>query len=190
MLRHRSRKAALGISVMSLFLVRPPAPAAGHAQHSQQLMTLPVAVNGAESPQLISDELAYRHFILSVAVPQNASDEHLSRQDRKLQRAGLSSTDRSAAIRALRGLAEELEANAGEVNRLSGQVAVPSEQLDALRARRLALLDVARSQVALGLSASGHSKLDAYIREHVKRRIVIYGEAPNESAVPLAVVTR
>jgi hypothetical protein len=183
-LRTLLRRAVLGVSGISLFLIAPSTPAAQHADH---VMTLPAAVNGAETPELISDQLAFRHFILAVVVPQNASDEDASRRDRVLKRVGLSSEDCSAFVRALQGLAEQLTANSEEAKRLSSQPVASSKNLDALRTQRLALLDIARFQVGTSLSASGRTKLDSYLRGHVKRRIVIYGEVPNE---PLAQPSR
>jgi hypothetical protein len=181
------RRAVLGISVVSLFLIAPSIPAAQHADH---VMRLSVAVNGAETPEQISDQMAYRHLILAVALAQNASDEAISRRDRQLQRAGLSAADRAAFVRALQGLAEQLTVNSEDVKRLSSRPAGAAESLGALRTQRLALLDIARSQVATSLSESGRTRLDSYLREHVKRRIVIYGDVPNELLTQSAESTR
>lgn len=161
--------------VMVLLAVCASSP----AQHSGHSGTLPVAVDGSKTPGLIPDQLAYRHFLMALAEPQSANPEAIARRSALLATTGLSAGDQQALVSALNGLRERLDANylATEQAATDDSLAEPEKTaaITTLRAQENLLLDGLASGLKTELSYDGWLRLDAYVKDHVKRRIVIYG---------------
>ena len=150
-------------------------------QNTQQTKgTLPVAVDGARTPDRIPDDVAYWLFLTGMALPPESSADRLGAREAMLTRAGLSGEDRAAFVDGLEGLRQGLD----EVSRLRNQFG-PNSQLSpdartkylTLKARETELVVEARSRVERLLSSDGRTRLDAFIRTHVKTRVKIFGEA-------------
>jgi hypothetical protein len=151
----------------------PQSPATGNAdQHSLQVTSLPIAIDGALAPDNISDTLAYRHFIMAVAVARNPSIDEIDRRDALLHQVGFSPADYDAFVSCLAGVREALDANALKLVASTG----PTSEALELRSQNEQLLDSAQASIMKALSPSGKSLLEAFIRTHVKPRIIVYGE--------------
>ena len=147
-----------------------------HRLHHMQ-ESLPVAVDGASDPNSIPDALAYSHFILATAERSDATPERRMRRDAYLRAAGLSREDRASYVRALEGVAEQLQALSEQASAVAAKSGSPTV-LASLRTQRSSLLELSRSRVINALSHEGGERLEAHIRERVKKRIVVYGDAP------------
>ena len=156
-----------------------PGDEAAHAAHAVPIETLPIVVDGAKNPEKIPMELAYRHLIGALAGPRAEREESadlLSRRRTHAQRMGLSGEDQAAIVAAVRGLGDEL--NSIERTRRSAVSDGLTVDLPALRAQERTLLDGARVRIGHGLTIDGAARLERYVREHVRRRITIYGDLP------------
>jgi hypothetical protein len=142
--------------------------------HQSHADSLPIAVDGAEYPELIPDNVAYSHFIMATAELDIPSVEHTDRRDALLRRVGFSARDQAAFVSATAGLREELGLNTREMTRLSD---VDSD-LSAVRSQRDSLLEAARTRVLRTLTVEGAALLHQFVTEHVKRHIIIYGDLP------------
>jgi hypothetical protein len=152
--------------------------------HPSQFITS-VAVNGTKTPERIPDYLAYWHFIMAAAVRQNASPEEFARRRALLSRIGFSQRDADSFVAALSNVREELDSLDEATTGLAAESANSWHQLDNLRAQRHQVLDNAKSRLRNALTLDGWLILDAYVRDHVKRRIVIYGAPPErQDALP------
>ena len=140
---------------------------AGHAVAS----ALPVMVDGSKSPELISNELAYRHFILSVAEHANPSEMELERRASRLRPIGLNEQDKQLLTLALSNLREELDAVNNNRLPAGGDVTNLTTFLNTERSS----LDSARRAIKGKISAQGQVLLDAFVFLNVKKGIVIYG---------------
>ena len=128
-----------------------------------------IAIDGSKNPELISDSIAYGHFIRATASSASARD--LMRRDAFLKQAGLISADRAAYMLAVGNLKAELDAVKTErETRLS---ALSVSDLERLKRTEDLALSAAQSRIRSGLSADGAAKLEAHIQQHVKRRIRI-----------------
>ena len=137
---------------------------------------LPLAVDGAKTPERIPDHVAYRHFLMAAAEARDASPERLADRDARLARVGLSQRDTRSLVTALKTVREELNAVAAE--RLALGRAAPAAQAAALKQREDDVMDGARARVRTFLSPEGRQRLERYLREQVKPHIVIYGDLP------------
>ncbi len=133
---------------------------------------LPVLVDGSKTPDQIPDDLAYHHFILSVAEHQKPAQIELTRRETRLRSVGLSAEDHARAISALAGLREKLDAI--ESARAENATALDSAVANALRAQEDAAIAGVRAALSR-MSPDGQSKLHDYMTTHVKRCIRIYG---------------
>jgi hypothetical protein len=135
---------------------------------------LAVLVDGAQNPEQISDDVAYRHFLKSLAEPRLPSPIQMARRAALLRNVGLSRDDDSALLLALEGLREELDSIRREAA-AHGEHALPAALADTLRSRETAAVEAAKTRALGRLSWDGWTKVDKHVREHVKRRIKIYG---------------
>lgn len=87
-------------------LLAAMAPAYGQPAHSEHRLS--VVVDGARTPDLIPDDLAYRHFILSIAERRNPSQAESRRREIRLKEIRLPGPDQDLLIAAVQGLREEL----------------------------------------------------------------------------------
>lgn len=145
------------------------------AQVPQPQHTLSVIVDGSKAPDQIPDDLAYHHFLLAVAEHQNASKEEVTRRELRLKPIGLSEKDRDLCISALAGLREELDAVETARRAATADVGASNDSaLASVKAREDAA--VAKVRAALrNMSVEGQSRLDGYIKTHVKKHITILG---------------
>lgn len=147
---------------------------AGQPQEgAQQQAALPLLVDGAQHPELISDEVAYRHFLSVTAVTAAASAKEMSRRDVFLGQVGLSPADHEAYVIALSGVREELTSLDQQMLLAHGDASV----LPQLRLRRGQVLDDATARILAALSPDGQARLKQHINRHVKQHIRIYGNA-------------
>jgi hypothetical protein len=143
-------------------------------------MALVVRVNGAEKPNLIPDNLAFAHFILSAAQPAQPSEADTARRSAIQARLGLSARDEPRLHSALGGVHAQLKFIERETQRLFQEPDQTEEHLSRIenfRLQRTRVLDEAQSRLLAALTAEGRGKLKEYIDKHVKPRIVIYGDA-------------
>lgn len=133
-------------------------------------------INGAVKPELISDELAYRHFILAV-LP--AKQSVVIRRSDPLERVGLETFDAQAFGRAIDGVRERLADIASQRKKVTAaniRTTAGRTLADDLQRREEQILDDTRLRIIDSLSADGLDKVTRHLREVVKPRIVIYGE--------------
>jgi hypothetical protein len=163
--------AGLGASIAS-------AQATAH-QHDASTVQLKVVVDGAKNPELIPDELAMRHFLLSIAEPRNASPTATDRRASHLRPIGLAGADTAALIHAMDGVREELDGIQAERDALEKDSSVADADravaLDRLNIAEHAATDTAATRVSAFLSASGRQQLQAYLGSYVKAHIQILG---------------
>lgn len=138
------------------------------AQHE-----LSVVVDGSKTPDRIPDDLAYRHFILAIAEHQNPTQSELTRREMRLAPIDLSKNDHDVCISALTGLRERLDAiEAARAAAFANNTTTRDSALTSLKAQEDAA--IAGVRLALrGMSSDGQSRLDGYIKTHVKRCIRI-----------------
>ena len=150
------------LSVVAAMVLLLSAPALW-AQASVE--TLPVMVDGSQHPELIPDEVAYRHFLLGIAFPANPTEQEKSHRYAKLRRLGLSSADQDALVSAVAGLRETVNALVANGNS-EDAASVQKKLIDAVGQSKLKLVN---------LSAGGRAQLDSFIQNTFKRRMTIYG---------------
>jgi hypothetical protein len=148
-----------------------------HGNHDSRNM-LPVAVNGAENPDAISDALAMRHFIRAVSISPNASIIDGRRRDALLATVGFGSEDYGQFVRAIHAVKDQLDGVDRARKGYSAATDSHLAALDALRVQERTILDRASSDVIRVLTPDGQSRLQWFVRERVKRHIVIYGGLP------------
>ena len=134
----------------------------GHTPNNTGPSRLSVAVEGAATPEAISDDLAYQHLLLALASP---APREQARNAALFRKMGLNVADQSAFGAALSILRRDLDAIARNTT------PQPVEQARAIKSQAV---QSARAQLNARLSATGRDGLDDYIQHHVKRRIVIF----------------
>lgn len=135
----------------------------------------PILINGAESPELISDELAYQHFIKSISNAEMSATQVVYPRDAILASMGLSRTDRAALIVALGDVWQQLDTIDKGRQRPPSNATNVGPHLADLQRQENAVLDNARVRLRSSLSEEGRDRLDTYIRDDVKRHIIVYG---------------
>ena len=142
---------------------------------------LRVAVDGATDPEAVPDDLAYRHFLMALAVARTAPSAQVARRDALLATVSLSAADQAAMKTALIEVRERLDHVSQRRRQFTPEsvVSVAAQvALVDLRREENEIIAVARARVESALSVEGFVALDRHIQDHVKRRIVIYGDAP------------
>ncbi|HEY3826729.1 MAG TPA: hypothetical protein VGL82_19350 [Bryobacteraceae bacterium] len=172
-------------SILFIALLRFPMGASAqmihdHSDSGNKLMAhaqaaaanqLPVSVNGMNTPQLIPDDLAWRHFILSVSEHSVASSDDQQRRTSRLRLTGLSASDQNSLISALAGVREQLDAI--DLTRAS-TAATNTTALAQLLAQQTSILNSARIAIRGAVSAAGMTVLNNFVNNTVKRGIIIY----------------
>lgn len=140
---------------------------------------LPVAADGARTPERIPMDLAYRHLIRAIVGPDDDPlPDRVARRRAHLSRIGLSDADEASLLAVLHGVADELD-RVQEAQRGAAMASLSgAPELSSLKVQERELLDTTRARFGSSLSANGIDRLDTYVREHVKKRIVIYGVMP------------
>jgi hypothetical protein len=135
-----------------------------------------VLANGAERPDLIPDNLALAHFILSVAVPDKPSPGEMARRASILEAVQLPKSDLAQLLAALKGVHAQLAFLSRETSRIATEADISAPRLDDLRVGRTRVLDETITRVRASLSPAGVTRLDAFMKASVKRNIVICGD--------------
>jgi hypothetical protein len=146
-----------------------------HFHRPDGLRSLPIAVDGAKTPERIPDAMAYAHFLAAIAEPLNASPERARRRASMIARIGLTAADSSAIVGALAGVREQVNV----IHEARSSTNPPTSNELASQTQEERILIEARERVYRALSSDGVKRLDRFVREHVKTRIVIYGSAPS-----------
>jgi hypothetical protein len=149
------------------------------AQRAQPIDTtsLPVVLNGAESPELVPDVLAARHFILALANDRVKNPSELS-PNALGQKIGLTLPDTSVLIGAIDDAVVELVAVDTAYGRLLDATNAQRHEADQLKLHREHTLDEALRRLDTALSPAGREQLQRHLNNYVKPRIVIYGAMP------------
>lgn len=153
------RTIALGSRPVQAIQTRAPRPTQG-----------PIRIDGAATPELISDELAYRHFLAAIA---SGGPADLERRSPLIMSLGLSPTDQTALLSTVEALQERLS-DIEHRRRVAELDATGDGSLTRLRRERLGSLNRARDEVRARLDPAGAAKLDAHVRDRIKSRIVVY----------------
>lgn len=131
---------------------------------------LEIKADGAKNPNLISDDRAYTHFLISTT---GNGEKDVARREALLARAGLTKGDRDAYTEAIAELGVQLPTvMAQRATALRNES--PSDYQNALDRER-AMLDSARLRVDAALTPVARAALDTYIQQNVKPHIVVYG---------------
>lgn len=152
----------IGLLLMTASTYAQQAPSAEHPHGSMSIV-----VDGRKTPSLVPDDLAYKHWLNTIAEHANPTAEETRRQSMRLNRIGLSSEDLSAAKSALQGLRQELD-------QIENARATTGDSQE-LRTRFGLIMNAARARLLSSLSPAGVTMLDAYIRDQIKPSIVIFG---------------
>ncbi len=145
----------------------PPPQATDHSAH----LNIPIIADGSKNPEKISDQVAYRHFILQASEPHSPNMQQMDRRFALLSRLKLSQSDQNAALSALDGVREQLDT----LNFSSAVSAAEGVARDAAFNR---ILDAALARLRASLSVDGLARIDTFVQTHVKRHIVIFGTVP------------
>jgi hypothetical protein len=151
--------------------------AAQHAGHHNPGEDLPIAVNGAATPERIPDWMAYRHFISMNALARDAAPAAQTRRDERLVRAGLSLHDRLALVRALTGKREALDEIAHRRAQVTQNTPEANAHRRAMGLEEKRLYDAASQDVLAALSSQGAGQLARHIQD-MKKHIVVRGAMP------------
>jgi hypothetical protein len=138
------------------------------AQPSDRDSFLPLTVDGSKTPELVPDRLAYYHFIIANAQRAAPTANDIRRREIRLGRLGLQKVDHLALVAALSGVQDALD-RAEALGRGS------SPDHAAAKAQKDAVLEATQARLESVLTADGTSRLDAFVQNHVKRGVKIYG---------------
>jgi hypothetical protein len=138
--------------------------------------SLTPAVDGAETPQAISDELAYKMLIASTLLPAAATGPDHKRQQLRLDKLRLSLADRAKFVAIGQSAAMRVNENAQRRRQLFA--AQPSAATDVILKQLndddQTSLILATNQLRQSLSPDGIQRLDAFVQSDVKRKIKIF----------------
>lgn len=143
--------------------------------------SIPGAIDGSKTPELIPDSVAFRMFFEAISEPPLPTAEQVRRQRSKLLRARLSEED-------LNAVQSEMEEFHTAVQQLKLDYAAAlkaasmgSQQFDAQawQARRDAITDSARLALQQHMTPSGFKNLESFIRSRKVNMIVF--PPPGES---------
>lgn len=176
MIDMRACRLALGLAAVIAWCGRFTIVEAQRAQAFDST-SLPVVLNGAESPELVPDLLAARHFILALANDKVKKPSELL-PNALGQKIGLTLPDTSVLIGAIDDAVVELVAVDGAYGRLLDSANAQQHEADQLKLRREQTLDEAWRRLDTALSREGRDQLQRHLNRYVKPRIVIYGAMP------------
>lgn len=150
-----------------------PTTAAPAVSQLQPAIEVPLTIDGAKTPHLISDDLAYTHFVLAVAVRSNPTTEEVERSERELSQIGLRANDLALLRSATAGVRDALDRIQAERTREGGG-GEPGRSSEALKAEERTVLADALGRVQRALNGNAQDVLNTYIHEHVKRNITVH----------------
>lgn len=151
-----------------------PLSAQDHTHASAAAVTLVVIADGSKNPELISDEMAYSHYLIAIAELSNASAEERLRQSTQLAAVGLSPADSAiitARLGVLRGDLDQIAA----ARAATAPASPTSPESDRLKASETVAVRSAIADVKAMLTTDGVARLDKHVGSYVKRHIVVYG---------------
>jgi hypothetical protein len=143
---------------------------------------LPLVVDGRKTPDQISDEMAYRHFIQWTLVKERPSAQEVTMQQHRLTSVGLSRADLQAYLSSIKITQSRLGAIATQ--RIKWSMAVesaPSETAAALKTLRddeSQIFEDTRQRLRGALTADGSLRLDSFISNRIKPRVKVFGSLP------------
>jgi vacuolar-type H+-ATPase subunit H len=155
-----------------------PALAAASHQHTPgpqaagSKVTLPLIADGQVNPELIPENVAYRHFISVTAIAQGASRDAIYKRDTILARVDLTDADRQAYLSAVREVRERLLSAELKIRESNHDVTAS----DTARAEKGQILDDARARIDAALSKDGSERLRDHVLTRVRTQIRIYGQ--------------
>lgn len=159
------------LTVTPLLLLNVLSAAPQQTSHDHPMVpTLPIIANGSKHPEAISDEIAYRHFIMSACASRTPQPHEAARRVYLLNHLRLSPADERAFVAALDGVQEDIDAlNWSE----------DSPLLDASsRQQKLShILDSAVETLNVMLTADGQAKIADWVNTQVKQNTLIVGTA-------------
>lgn len=127
----------------------------------------PGLIDGSKNPELIPDSTAYRLFLLTVAVPLDASPAELKRQYALLRWSGLDENDIQPAVEILSEfrsqydqLVKQYNESAAEADKAGG-----APDLQTFLYQRDALVKYMCERLKLNLTATGMARLDAHVQQ-------------------------
>jgi len=150
---------------------------ASQAQHVHSAPDLPVLVDGAKTPDRIPDELAYAHFLVAVAVEEDAPEEDRNRQAALLLPLDLEANERQLLVAILGRLKLKLNETEASLRDAAGAAQDPqtSRRVATILEQRKQAIAAAVAEIRRSLSPSVVDRLDRHIQNRVKPKIVIYG---------------
>jgi hypothetical protein len=148
---------------------------------SRSVRSLPIAVDGKKTPELIPDWLAYQQLIMVSATPTPASAEQIRVSEARLNAVGFSQQDHDAYIAALVNVREELEQVAADQRMWMVDTPTARAMHKVLRDRRDQILEDARIRLQTSFTPDGRSRLNSFVQNQ-KRRITVYGSLPQLQA--------
>ena len=126
------------------------------------------AIDGSQTPELISDAIAYKMVFSSLMLSDAATPLEINRQSLKLKGMGLASTD----LLVLRGLIAQFSTQYASW-RSRVRLEAPSTQLRAASEAAMdGVVQVTRDLIAQQVSSDGNAKLAVYVQK-AKHRMVI-----------------
>jgi hypothetical protein len=134
-----------------------------------------MVVDGSKTPENVSDRLAYYHFIMATAIPTNASPEQISRREALLNPVGFSKDDHDSFVAALTQVRDDLDQVTQDRKQYSTDTVTSRAALATLKQHEDQILENARIRLQTAFSSEGVTRLNAHLRDNVKRNIKIYG---------------
>jgi hypothetical protein len=136
------KRAFLVLAIMSLGV----APVFGQSGGISKSLP-PGWIDGSKDPNLIPDRVAYRMVFLSLLLPNSPDQTAFARQQARLNRIGLSDTDKAVLMEALVTFGSDY--SAWRRNQVKGQI--------------WPIVNQTQSQLQSQLSADGNAKFAAYV---------------------------
>lgn len=143
----------------------------------------PGTVDGAENPELIPDDAAYRLVLVAIAEREDATKAETARFRAKIGSAGLNEEDAEALRLILAALQKQLDALNAQAHQILARDALPlagtpdNQQLVELNKKRAPVFREAMSAIPARLSLEGAAKFQAYVQNE-KRRMKYLPESP------------
>jgi len=159
----------------------PGGPAAAQPQTPRP--DPPGTIDGAENPELIPDDAAYRLVLVAVAEREDATKAETARYRAKIASARLNEEDTEALRLILAALQKQLDALNAQAHQILAQDALPLagtpdyQQLVELNKKRAPVFREAMNAIPARLSLEGAARFQAYVQNE-KRRMKYLPESP------------
>jgi hypothetical protein len=159
----------------------PGGPAAGQPQTPRP--DPPGTIDGAENPELIPDDAAYRLVLVAIAEREDATEAEKARFRAKIASAGLDEEDAEGLFRILGSFQKQLDGLNAQASQILARNPLPFagtpdyQQLVELNKKRVPVFREAMSAIPARLSLEGAAKFQAYVQNE-KRRMKYLLESP------------